>query len=129
MHFCLTETAVQESNDRFHYCKYNNKSALHNTLLHIIHSTVVGRISNVFIVVYSHSLCTSVEILRSGIDCLCKHYILSSASSTSCCLRKSWSHTHTHTHMNSIIHTSKVDLDTFTCSTKFGGSASDSTPV
>ena len=42
MHFCLTETAVQESNDRFHYCKYNNKSALHNiyiyTLLHIIHS-------------------------------------------------------------------------------------------
>ena len=38
MHFCLTETAVQESNDRFHYCKYNNKNALHNTLLHIIHS-------------------------------------------------------------------------------------------
>ena len=38
-------------------------------------STVVGRISNVFIVVYSHSLCTSVGILRSGIDCLCKQFL------------------------------------------------------
>ena len=57
MHFCLTETAVQESNDRFHYCKYNNKSDLHNTLLfRVCSSTVVGRISNVFIVAYSHSL-------------------------------------------------------------------------
>ena len=25
MNFCLTETAVQESNDRFHYCKYNER--------------------------------------------------------------------------------------------------------
>ena len=39
MHFCLTETAVQESNDRFHYCKYNNKSALHNILLFIVCSS------------------------------------------------------------------------------------------
>ena len=56
---------------------------IHCFILFIVcSSTVVGRISNVFIVVYSHSLYTSVGILRSGIDCLCKQYILSSASST-----------------------------------------------